>query len=135
MVNRKTFDNTPASLFKWSPFTATVQPYNDILERAGRSRVESAMCVCYELMQTAGGHGEILADGGTPRPFFACDFRFDHLSYGLQRAQSEQHFSRKIRRQERRYSPKKRDEKLVARRERVRSEERRVGKEWRERRC
>jgi len=82
MVNRKTFDNTLASLFKWSPFAATTQQYNDILERAGRSRVESTMCVCYELMQTAGGHRGILTDGGTPRPFFASDFRFDHLSYG-----------------------------------------------------
>src|SRR5207245_10949252 len=76
MVNRKTFDNTPASLFKWSPFAATVQPYNDILERAGRSRVESMMCVCYELMQTAGGHGEILGDGGKPRPFLESAFGF-----------------------------------------------------------
>src|SRR5882762_7464275 len=32
-----------------------LQPYNDILERAGRSCVEGTMCVCYELMQTAGG--------------------------------------------------------------------------------
>ena len=46
MVNRKTFDSTPASLFKWSPF-ATIQQYNDILERAGRSCVESMMGVCY----------------------------------------------------------------------------------------
>src|SRR5438046_2307168 len=60
MANRKTFDSTLASLFKWSPFAATIQQYNDILERAGRSRVESTMCVCYELMQTAGGHRGIL---------------------------------------------------------------------------
>jgi len=75
MVNRKIWDSTPASLLKWSPLR---QPYNHtmILERAGRSRVESTMCVCYELMQTAGGHWGILADGGTPRPFFTSVFPF-----------------------------------------------------------
>ena len=66
-----------------------LQPYNDILERACRCCVESMMCVCYELMQTAGGHWGILADAGTPRPFIAIDFCLDHSPYDLQSTQPE----------------------------------------------
>src|SRR6266403_2886068 len=71
-------------------------------------------------MQTAGGHWGILADGRTPRPFFASDSRLDHFSYGPQHAQPEpQHFSRQNCHQGRRSSRKDRREKTVARRRRL----------------